>query len=71
MQPAGGSGCDVPYFYNLGKALSRLGNALIGGHPDHSLSRRIGLSILAGGFWSYVPMPAAMRAHFLWAASEG
>jgi hypothetical protein len=58
------------YFYNLGMALSRLGNALIGGHPDHSLSRRIGQSILAGGFWSHVPMPAGLRAHFTWAALD-
>lgn len=65
MQPAGGSGCDVPYFYNLGKALSRLGNALIGGHPDHSLSRRIGISILRRGFWAHVPMPHRIRDHFI------
>ena len=64
MQPAGGSGVTC-LISNLGKALSG-GNALIGGHPDYSLSRRIGLwlSIHAGGFWSYVPCPPPC-AHLL------
>jgi hypothetical protein len=53
------------YIYNLGLALTRLGNALIGGHPDHTLSSRIGRSILSGGFWSHVPMPETWRAHFV------
>lgn len=53
------------YLYNIGVALSRLCNTLIGGKPGDSLSYRIGTSILSGGFWSHVPMPAPLREHFI------
>lgn len=55
----------LSYLYNIGVALSRLGNTLIGGDPGDSLSRRIGTSILGGGFWSHVPMPETLRDHFI------
>lgn len=53
------------YAYRVGTALSCLGNALIGGLPDESLSLRIGRNIIAGGFWSSFPIPRPLKAHFL------
>jgi hypothetical protein len=56
------------YLANLGTAFSRLCNVLIGGEPDHSLSYRIGSSILRGGLASKIPMPRLWREHFKEAA---
>ncbi|WP_040586089.1 hypothetical protein [Allomesorhizobium alhagi] len=55
----------MSYAYRVGSALSCLGNALIGGDPSESLSLVIGRSILASGFWSRVPLPGCLKAHFL------
>ena len=56
------------YLANVGIALSRLGNSLIGGNANQSLSARIGLSILGKGLWARAPLPLMLRDHFLDAA---
>ena len=55
----------MTYLYNVGGALSCLGNAVLGGDPSESMSLVIGRSILAGGFWSGVWIPGCLKAHFL------
>lgn len=53
------------WFYAVAIAVDVLANALTGGEPYESLSCRVGLSILSGGWAARVRWPAAWRRHFL------
>lgn len=63
----------VGYFWNLLLAIDQLGNAILGGWHDETISSRVGKSIVAGGWASKVPWPRWWHDHFVNAieADEG
>jgi hypothetical protein len=43
----------MSYLANLGTAISQLGNTIIGGHPDESLSARAHYEQKRSRFWAF------------------
>ena len=53
------------YVWKVLLAIDQLGNAMLGGWHDETISSRVGKSILAGGWASKVPWPKWLRDHWI------
>ena len=57
------------YLFNIMVGIDQLGNVLIGGNPDETISSRIGRAALAGKAWA-VPIEKLINALFWFAERD-